>query len=119
MSQWSNRFAVLDNLNGEIQPITSLKLNQEQSQNMFQSPSPSSTSIHSKIHIRSARHSLSTSLSIQLQTLDTRATVSVSALLDSGATGLFLDSRFAQEINLNTNKLSRAIPVYNVDETLN
>jgi len=40
-------------------------------------------------------------------------------LLDSGATGLFLDTGFVKYHNLNTRKLPKAIPVYNVDGTLN
>ncbi|TDL13535.1 hypothetical protein BD410DRAFT_735231, partial [Rickenella mellea] len=61
----------------------------------------------------------STQLNVQLKTLDTGVRISLTALLDSGATGLFLDSKFVKERNLNTRKLPRAIPVYNVDGTLN
>lgn len=41
------------------------------------------------------------------------------ALLDCGATGLFLDVKFVRYHNLNTIKLPRPVPVYNVDGTLN
>ena len=43
----------------------------------------------------------------------------VDALLDSGATGLFIDSEFVEAKNLTTQKLPRAIQVYNIDGTLN
>src|SRR4051794_6971439 len=58
-------------------------------------------------------------IEVQLQTADTGIRLAIKALLDSGATGLFLDKRFVQENHLNTRKLPRAIPVYNVDGTLN
>ncbi|PFH45415.1 hypothetical protein AMATHDRAFT_100395, partial [Amanita thiersii Skay4041] len=51
--------------------------------------------------------------------LDTGMRLSATALLDSGATGLFLDKKYVEHHNLNTKKLPRAIPVYNVDGTLN
>jgi hypothetical protein len=115
MSQWSNGFHVLDALKTEM-PNKSII--QEKPQTMSEIPHQSET-LFPKIYIRSARQKLSTSLSIQLQALDTGAKIAISALLDSGATGLFLDTRFTQENNLNTRKLPRAIPVYNVDGTLN
>jgi hypothetical protein len=77
------------------------------------------TSLPEKIYIRSTRLKFSTQLPICFRTLDTGVSLAVTALLDSGATGLFLDSRFVKENNLNTRKLPRAIPVYNVDGTLN
>jgi hypothetical protein len=45
--------------------------------------------------------------------------VALDALLDSGATGLFLDSKYVRAHSMNTRKLPRAVPVYNVDSTLN
>jgi predicted aspartyl protease len=83
-------------------------------QNPLSSPSPPD-----RIYIRNTRIKFSTHVQVQLRTLDTGAKIDVSALLDSGATGLFLDTRFVREANLNTRKLPRAIPVYNVDGTLN
>ena len=114
--QASNRFLVLKEQhvcedNGQL-PITKLHISQE-TQTMSETPLPE------KIYIRSFKAKLSTSLGVQLQTVDTGAKMVVSALLDSGATGLFLDKRFVQENHLNTRKLPRAIPVYNVDGTLN
>jgi transposase InsO family protein len=45
--------------------------------------------------------------------------MAVTALLDSGATGLFIDADFAQSKNLTTTRLPRSIPVYNIDGSLN
>ncbi|KAF8241006.1 hypothetical protein L208DRAFT_1463330, partial [Tricholoma matsutake] len=62
-------------------------------------------------------HSLN--LAIKLQTTDTGQILGVSALLDSGATALFIDAYLAQQHCLNTCSLSCLIPVYNVDGSPN
>jgi len=45
--------------------------------------------------------------------------MSVEALIDSGATGMFIDIEFVRSKNIRTHWLPRAIPVYNVDGTPN
>ena len=50
---------------------------------------------------------------------DTQQTWSVVALLDSGATGLFLDTNYVKQHQLTTRPLSHPIPVYNIDGMLN
>ena len=45
--------------------------------------------------------------------------MSIKALIDSGAMGLFIDIHYMQSKNLKTQRLPRAIPVYNVDGTPN
>ncbi|KAF8232008.1 hypothetical protein L208DRAFT_1466698 [Tricholoma matsutake] len=62
-------------------------------------------------------HSLN--LAIELQMTDTGQILGVSALLDSGATSLFIDAHLAQQHCLNTRSLLRPIPVYNVDGSPN
>src|SRR3984957_17007043 len=52
-------------------------------------------------------------------TADTQETKSMKALLDCGATRLFLDRDYVTQGKLTTRTLSRAIPVYNVDGTAN
>ncbi|EGO18773.1 hypothetical protein SERLADRAFT_353143 [Serpula lacrymans var. lacrymans S7.9] len=42
-----------------------------------------------------------------------------SALLDSGANGIFIDQVWAKQIGLPLVKLDMSIPVYNIDGTLN
>ena len=49
--------------------------------------------------------------------VDTQKEIQVDALLDSGATGLYVDATFVKENGLNTQKLVQEIPVYNVDGT--
>jgi len=58
-------------------------------------------------------------LEIQIETLDTKEREGVRALLDSGATGCFIDSAFVKQKRWATRKLARRIPVYNIDGTAN
>jgi Reverse transcriptase (RNA-dependent DNA polymerase)/RNase H-like domain found in reverse transcriptase/Integrase zinc binding domain/Chromo (CHRromatin Organisation MOdifier) domain len=62
-------------------------------------------------------HSLQ--LSVQVRTTDTGCTFGTKALLDSGATGLFVDLDFVKRNRINTRQLTRPIPVNNVDGTTN
>jgi transposase InsO family protein len=55
----------------------------------------------------------------QIETLDTGVTRSLKALIDSGATGQFMDKAWARSNNISTRPLTRPIPVYNVDGTPN
>ena len=54
-------------------------------------------------------------------TLHTRDTVGhqTKALIDSGATGMFISRRLVKELRLPTSKLERPIGVFNVDGTAN
>ena len=111
MSQWKNRFSVLEEMN--VMPVS------------VSSPLPAPrpveiiSTIPEKVYIRSTTIKYSTYIPVLMKTLDTGANLELSALLDCGATGLFLDSKFVQNNHLNTRKLPRAVPVYNVDGTLN
>ncbi|KNZ77323.1 hypothetical protein J132_05751 [Termitomyces sp. J132] len=58
-------------------------------------------------------------LQVEIETMDTQQTQIVVALLDSGVTGLFLDTSYVQQHCLTTCPLSGLIPMYNVDGTLN
>ncbi|GLB43461.1 putative retrotransposable element tf2 155 kda protein type 1-like [Lyophyllum shimeji] len=64
-----------------------------------------------------SRNSLS--LAVEVETTDTQEILGLKALLDSGASGLFLHIRFVREHGLTTRTLSRPIPVNNVDGTAN
>jgi hypothetical protein len=61
----------------------------------------------------------SLNLPIQLQTTDMQLIKATKALLDCGATRLFMGKDFTQQENINTKKLSMPIPVRNIDGTLN
>ena len=56
---------------------------------------------------------------MQLNTIDSNTPMSIKALIDSGATVLFIDINYMWSKNLKTWCLLRAIPVYNVDGTPN
>ena len=56
---------------------------------------------------------------IHLKMTDTMEEASTEAMVDTGATGDFLDQDFVNQAKLPTRKLSQPIPVYNVDGTLN
>ena len=58
-------------------------------------------------------------LRVSIQTTDTGETHATTALLDSGATGLFANADFIKHNRLTTKPLSRPIPVYNVDGSPN
>jgi hypothetical protein len=61
----------------------------------------------------------SLNLKIELQTTDTGEVKFVKALLDSGATGMFIDRDYVKTNGLSTRTLSHPIPVRNIDKTLN
>jgi len=58
-------------------------------------------------------------LPIHLKTMDTMEETSTEAMVDTGATGDFIDQDFVTQAKLPTCKLSQLIQVYNVDGTLN
>lgn len=51
--------------------------------------------------------------------MDTGETVQLSALVDSGVTGMFVDEQFVKEQGWNLDEVSRPIPIFNIDGTLN
>ena len=51
--------------------------------------------------------------------MDTHQLMDVNALLDSGATGMFMDKKFAEGNNISMWLLDCLIRVYNIDGTLN
>ena len=58
-------------------------------------------------------------LPVELEATDTGEVTTVKSLVDSGATGLFIDREYVQRTQLTTRKLSEPIPVFNVDGTPN
>jgi hypothetical protein len=58
-------------------------------------------------------------MKIGLKTVDTHKMVEVDALLDSGATGLFIDRALVKGNQITTCKLQHPIPVYNIDGSIN
>jgi hypothetical protein len=58
-------------------------------------------------------------LKVEIETTDTAERSSITALVDSRATGEFIDRHYAKSSHLNIVKLTQPIPVYNIDGTLN
>src|SRR5882724_10657497 len=69
--------------------------------------------------VRSATLRRGTNIPLHLNTVDSNTPMSVEALIDSGATSMFIDIEFVRSKNIQTHRLPRAIPVYNVDGTPN
>src|SRR5882724_2308502 len=69
--------------------------------------------------VRSATLRRGTDIPLHLNTIDSNTPMPVEALIDSGATGMFIDIEFIRSKNIQTHWLPRAIPVYNVDGTPN
>jgi len=58
-------------------------------------------------------------MKIGLEKLENHEGIAVKALLDSGATGLFMDTTFAKEKGFKMEKLKNPLLVRNVDGTAN
>lgn len=56
---------------------------------------------------------------VVVKTVDTGDVVQLSALIDLGATGMFMDEQFIREQGWNLDEVPRPIPVFNIDGTLN
>ena len=58
-------------------------------------------------------------LRVEIESTDNQRKYGVRALLDSGATGLFIDREYVKSNQIPTTKLPQPIPVFNVDGTAN
>ena len=58
-------------------------------------------------------------MKVRLEKLENHEGVAVRALLDSGATGLFIDTTFTQEKGFKMEKLKKPLLVRNIDGTVN
>lgn len=58
-------------------------------------------------------------LAATIITANTGERIKVKTLIDSGATGMFIDNRFVEEHGWNVEMLEQPIPIYNIDGTLN
>ena len=106
----SNRFAVLN-----IEEVSEPPLNTNP---MF---SPSVQTVRATPAPRPQRKKQwrTFEVDIVLKTVDTGKAIHTKAMVDSGATGLFLDRTFVESTGWNTRRLPRALPVFNVDGTPN
>jgi len=58
-------------------------------------------------------------MKVGLEKLENHKGVAVKALLDSGATGLFMDIAFAKEKGFRMERMKKSLLVKNVDGTIN
>jgi len=58
-------------------------------------------------------------MKVGLEKLENHKGIAVKALLDSGATGLFIDTKFAKENGFKIKKLKNPLLVRNMDGTVN
>ena len=73
-----------------------------------------------KYFIATAEQSLtSLKLKVEIETIDTLESKSITCLVDSGVTSEFIDRDYAKSCHFNLVKLKQPIPVYNVDDTPN
>jgi len=124
---WSllvNRFAVLDveEVNTEIrEPIDAPPLSPS---TLVRTALPWRPKWEKKLPRRLSTNTLDTCrtsivLPIEIGTTDTSEMHSVKALLDSGATGNFIDKDFVHTKGISTQSISHPIPVFNVDGSPN
>jgi len=119
-----NRFAVLDveEVNTDIsEPIDASSLSSSALDRTMQPRKPKWKKRLSKRLSVNTLDACGTSviLPVEVSTTDTSEVHSVKALLDSGATGNFIDQDFVRTKGINTQSISRPIPVYNVDGSPN
>jgi predicted aspartyl protease len=72
-----------------------------------------------KTLIQSANLEQKVTVKVALQTVDTHARMDVDALLDCGATGLFINCALVQENGIPMRKLEHPVTVYNIDGMVN
>jgi len=58
-------------------------------------------------------------VTMQIETIDKRKTIFTNLLLDTGASGIFVDEEWARKQNFNFIPIDHPIPVRNADGTLN
>ena len=81
------------------------------------SVSPSILSISSLLYTRENHHAMF--LPLRITSNKDLKEKTIEGLLDSGASGKFIDSNFVREIHAETKNLKKPIKVYNVDGTPN
>ena len=69
--------------------------------------------------IRSVWHPDLRSMRVDTKIINEKKSAATKALIDSGAQGVYMDKRFAKKHGLPLIKLSKEIPVSNVDNTPN
>ena len=71
------------------------------------------------LNIHSNVHGIFLYLLISLKTTNTSRSFLIHALINSGATGVFINPSFVEKYGLNTHRLSKSVSVYNVNSIPN
>ena len=71
------------------------------------------------VYVHSADTCHCTRIPIKIHLVDTGHPLAVNSLLNSGATGMFIDVEYVRTQKLQTHPLPHAIPIYNIDGTPN
>ena len=124
-----NCFEILSNIIDSKASIPDMKIPEK---NLNPSPTSEPTSVTPKKQkpkwekilpekcvISAAGQSNSLKLKVEIETTDTLDRKAVNSLVDSGATGEFIDQEYAKSCWFNLQKLSHLIPVYNIDGSPN
>ena len=123
-----NHFEILANISdSEIVPLDVQKLEKLQTPILTPTPSPPKRqkpkwerALPEKFTIATTEGTPnSLNLKVEIKTTDTVEKKSITALVDSGVTGEFIDRQYAKSCQFNLLKLTQPIPVYNVDGSLN
>ena len=117
----SNRFSVLsvDEIKEPVETIQFIQNLESSEQNRVFRPRWE-RKLPGKLVIASMEDKPSSlKLKVTIETTDTGEVKSLSSLVDSGATGNFIDWGYVKANRLTTRKLSSPIPVFNVDGTPN
>src|SRR5882724_5929449 len=118
----TNRFSVLEtstvgSTKDMLTPLSPVTMELKTEPVVPKHPTPQLT--ETPLLVQSATLQRGTNIPLCLNTIDSNTPMSVEALIDSGATGMFIDIEFIRSKNIRTHQLPRAIPVYNVDGTPN
>src|SRR5882724_533616 len=122
MPHQTNRFLVLEtstvgSTRDMLNPLSHLTIDPRIEQVMHKQPPPEPSK--DPILIRSTSLQRGTNIPLHLSTVDSNTPIFVKALVNSGATGMFIDIEFIRLKKILTHQLPRAIPVYNVNGTPN
>src|SRR5467141_2000507 len=118
----TNKFSVLEmSTVGSTRDMLTLQspIDEPKTEKAVPQESPRQPPDSTPILIHSSTLRIGMELPLHIHTIGSNTPLLINALIDSGATGRFIDIDYVRSKNLRTQRLPRAIPVYNVDGTLN
>src|SRR5882724_3701873 len=122
MPHSTNRFSVLEmSTEGSTRDMLTLQSSVEELRTEKAMPEepPCQSSDPTPILIHSTTLQRGTELPLHIHTIGSNTPLLINALIYLGATGKFFNIDYVRSKNLRTQHLPQAIPVYNVDGTLN